>query len=469
MKETSHVPTRRNSDISDEERQQLKLGKWRIDCPIMRLRSRVGSPTKTYFGPGYIYQPAPDQLSFHLYASRFQRDFRSGWLDLAHAGELLPEEAYFDLDVWDAKGRRWKAKRVLPGAIERTALGKVIVEGPLTALTTTATLSRTLPVRGHSMSLWVFQELDLPWNTLTLRRTRTTRGGRRSRGGARDAWVFKSQGLDIFARLERGEVLVEAFSKRKSLHPRIVDCVRDALEFVVGDAVRYQLSRVRRGRVVQTTVRSAPPGLRQARWQPPLAESMQLLPATKRITSRYHRRLFDRFLAHRLSATGKVHSISGQLAALREASAARYINAYALTMTSVVESLTHSDVKARVRVPPARDVASLLKWTKAWTGPEELKARAFGALSNLRQVRAGDKLRALLRRGVISGDQYSAWQRLRNRSSHGFQLLHGNPDEIRELLPHVQVLFYRLVFLAIGYRGPFTDYSARGWPTRMFP
>jgi hypothetical protein len=32
----------------------------------------------------------------------------------------------------------------------------------------------------------------------------------------------------------------------------------------------------------------------------------------------------------------------------------------------------------------------------------------------------------------------------------------------------VQVLFYRLVFHAIGYRGPYTDYSSLEWPTRQY-
>jgi len=30
-------------------------------------------------------------------------------------------------------------------------------------------------------------------------------------------------------------------------------------------------------------------------------------------------------------------------------------------------------------------------------------------------------------------------------------------------------LFYRLLFVAIGYRGGFIDYSTRGWPPSSFP
>jgi hypothetical protein len=85
------------------------------------------------------------------------------------------------------------------------------------------------------------------------------------------------------------------------------------------------------------------------------------------------------------------------------------------------------------------------------------------------QTRAGDILRNLVRKTVITKQQYEAWQKLRNRSTHEYQLLRGNPNLLRELLPIVQVLFYRMVFHAIGYRGPYTDYSSPDWPIRQYP
>jgi hypothetical protein len=200
-----------------------------------------------------------------------------------------------------------------------------------------------------------------------------------------------------------------------------------------------------------------------------LAQSWVSIPGTNRITSLHHKRLFERFLAHGLSCGGRVHSVSGQLAAIREASTARYIDAYALTMTAVVESLAFSDVRVRVRRPAERQIQSLLRWIGDWSGSDELKQRASGAIANLGQTRAGDILRSLVKKGVITKQQFDAWQKLRNRSAHEYQMLRGNPNQLRELLPLVQVLFYRLVFHIIGYRGSYTDYSSPQWPTREYP
>jgi hypothetical protein len=138
-------------------------------------------------------------------------------------------------------------------------------------------------------------------------------------------------------------------------------------------------------------------------------------------------------------------------------------------MTVAIESLVFSDIHSRRRRLHKRDVQSLCDWIRAWRGPEELRLRAIGAISNLGQARAGDILLELVRKGAVTKQQYDAWKRLRNRSTHEYQLLRSNPDQLRELLPHIQVLFYRLVFHVIGYSGPYTDYSSPDWPMRRYP
>ena len=469
MRENVRIGLRRGAELSDDEVEQIKLGSWRLDCPRMLLRSRGNSPKRTYSGPGYVFQPAPGVLSFHLYAYRGQSALRSGWLDLARTGETLPEEAYFDLEVTDVTGRRWASKRLIPASIDRTAMGKVIVDGQLTTLSTKAVLSRTLKVKGHSVDIRAFQHLELPWNAGTVRRSSTARGRRRSKAFSRDAWAFRCQGLDVLIVQGADRMSMEVYSERNRLPPRIERHLLEALEFIVGHAVHCQAVRIRRSHTVETTVFAMRGDLRTARWQPPLVQQWVSVPGTNRITSRHHRRLFERFLVHAISCGGRVHSVSGQLAAIREASTARYIDAYALTMTVAVESLAFSDVPVRVRRPPVRQIESLLSWIRDWGGSEELKVRALGAVANLGQTRAGDILRNLVRNAVITKQQYEAWQKLRNRSTHGYQLLRGNPNQLRELLPIVQVMFYRMVFHAIGYRGPYTDYSSPDWPIRQYP
>jgi hypothetical protein len=469
MRENVRNGLRRGAELSDDEVEQIKLGSWRLDCPRMLLRSRGDSPKQTYSGPGYVFQPAPGVLSFHLYSYRGQSALRSEGQDLAQAGETLPEDAYFDLEVTDVTGRRWTSKRLIPASIDPTAMGKVIGDGQLTTLSTKAVLPRTLKVKGHSVDIRAFQRLELPWNAGTVRRSSTARGRRRSKAFSRDAWAFRCQGLDVLIVQGADRMSMEVYSESNRLPPKIERRLLEALEFVVGHAVHCQTVCIRRSHTVETTVFAMRGDLGTARWQPPLVQQWVSGPGTNRITSRHHRRLFERFLLHGISCGARVHSVSGQLAAIREASTARYIDAYALTMTVAVESLAFSDMHVRVRRPTERQIDSLLGWIRDWRGSEDLKKRAHGAVANLGKTRAGDILLNLVRKSVITKQQYDAWQKLRNRSAHEYQLRRGNPNQLRELLPIVQVLFYRMVFHAIGYRGPYTDYSSPGWPIRQHP
>lgn len=469
MKETTRLAVRRSGELSDAEIEEIRFGAWRLDCPRILLRGRGASRTRTYSGPGYVFQPKPGVLAYHLYSRRVQVAARSGWLDLARTGEILPEEAYFDFEAVDVKGRRWTSKRTLPSTFDRSASGKVIVDGQLKSLSTKTVLSRKLKVKGHSVDIKAFQKLDLPANAVTVQRTTTARGRRRSKQFSRNAWSFRTKGLDILIIQDADRMAMEVFSQAQRLPTEIHRHLLDSLEFVVGHSVFGEVVKVRRSHTIETTVFSKRGDSGGARWQPPLAEAWVSVPGTNRITSQHHKRLFERFLAHAMSKSGGVHSISGQLAAIREASAARYIDAYALTLAVAVESLLFSDVKVRVQRPTKDQVARLSEWIRGWRGSGQLKARALGAVASLGSIRAGDVLRSLKKKAVVTAEQYEAWQKLRNRSTHEYQLMRGDPDQLRKLIPHVQVMFYRLVFHAIGYRGPFTDYSAPEWPVKVYP
>jgi len=90
-------------------------------------------------------------------------------------------------------------------------------------------------------------------------------------------------------------------------------------------------------------------------------------------------------------------------------------------------------------------------------------------VSQLKQSRAGDKMRVLAKRGAITAEAAKAWQKLRNANVHAYQRRSLPSDQLRQLLSIVQKLFYQLVFYTIGYRGYYHDYGTRGWPLRQYP
>lgn len=452
------------SDISTSEIDDIRLGVWRLDCPKISLRGR-GTSSRRYSGPGYIYQPSPGVLAFHMYSLKRQKELQTGLLDLSDAGEVLPEDAYFDFEAVDVKGRLWKSTRLLIDSFERSADTKLIITAPLSRLTSRSILSRSLKPKGNMVEIYSFQRIDLPWNLATVHRSRSGKTKRTTRGFSRDCWSFKTRGYEVFIRDGKEKTLLEVFSPKKRLPDQVETRFHEALEFVLGHEFRSQVVKIRRRRTIETII--TPARADALRWHPPVAH-VWLPVATNRVSGAHYQRLFDRFWNHGLRTKARVHSISGQLAAIREASAAQYIDAQALTLTAVVESLLLNDVKVRVKRPALRDIARLTSWIETWQGSPELKSRVLGTVAQLRSVRASDVLRALMKKGVVSKRQMEAWQRLRNLSSHQYQSK-SSSSRLRDDLPVVQVLFYHLVFHVIGYAGPYTDYSAIGWPTRQYP
>lgn len=106
--------------------------------------------------------------------------------------------------------------------------------------------------------------------------------------------------------------------------------------------------------------------------------------------------------------------------------------------------------------------------TASGFGADFLK-RITDVVGGMKSSRAKDKLHALVSASVIDEEDCAAWSKTRNKTAHGsFEI---DPAELQELLDVVyrlSALVYKLVFLRIGYRGKFTDYSTHDWPLRDF-
>jgi hypothetical protein len=191
-------------------------------------------------------------------------------------------------------------------------------------------------------------------------------------------------------------------------------------------------------------------------------------PGSNRITAKYHRRLFEHYLQHVLDYDKPRHPLWGQLNELYEASTGSFIDGYALSLAVAVEGLVQREFPGLGGLTPQQkhQVKAAQEHMKLWNGDVKLKQRIEGAISQLHYSRAGDKLRALVNSGAISEEMNTAWRKLRNALAHGSSPKGGR---FVELLYRVKVLFYHLIFHAIGYKGPYMDYGSLGWPVKWYP
>lgn len=101
---------------------------------------------------------------------------------------------------------------------------------------------------------------------------------------------------------------------------------------------------------------------------------------------------------------------------------------------------------------------------------ERVRGILVNSLDNAVRFRMKDTLDRLAKQGAITKQHIDAWKYLRNSGAHGTvprsgdESLQSHLDKYRCCLD----LFYRLIFLAVGYQGLFRDRSCAPWQTTRF-
>ncbi len=70
---------------------------------------------------------------------------------------------------------------------------------------------------------------------------------------------------------------------------------------------------------------------------------------------------------------------------------------------------------------------------------------------------------------LITEQEHRAWKKLRNPAAHASLPGKEDIDELVKLCHTVTGVLYKLIFRAVGYDEPYTNYHAPGWPSAKGP
>ena len=148
-----------------------------------------------------------------------------------------------------------------------------------------------------------------------------------------------------------------------------------------------------------------------------------------------------------------------------------FIDAQALTLTVAIESIVSSEFSnlGKLTKQEKDSVQKALEYIDGWNDNTGIKERIKGSVNALLQPRVGDRMKALEKVGAITKAQAKAWQNLRNKSAHSYQTHNSKNSKFVELIFQINVLFYHLIFYAIGYKGVYMDVSELGFPIKHYP
>ena len=449
--------------INSRDLSDLAQGIFELRCTSILLWRSGAKRNEGSYGPGYIRQTTTGELALVMFIATQPPLLETIWDSLASkkSGELFTSEDSYFLEVQDSTGRRWTATRLHPqfSMCPSAEQNHWIAEAKISELH-----CATAPNRTHHIStleIWYKCNLSFPFNK-AIERTETTGEKTLKKSIAIEAAEFNVLGYTFFVRHESSYLIVLASKESDILDLDIELRINESMEFILGRPLAWTAVRKREAREWSCLVTGAPDIIEAGRMQLPVAFKVPFKAECDAALN-----LFSLFL-QKISSKDDVQipNLAVAVKCAREGSHGP-LDAHALNVAIAIEAVLRTEFSETGK-PGATFVADLAKVTKEIETMEispETKERLRGRISSMAETSAKSRLLTLKAQGLISQRDIKAWENIRHRSAHG-NFVSGADQEYINSYWQTMTLFYRLIFAAIGYEGPYRDYGELGWPWR---
>jgi hypothetical protein len=441
-------------------------GNFSIDCTTITVRQREGGENYYFSGPGTIYSddkkilfkmfPVKEASTNLSVKDAFSINFDYGTV----AGQVLPENYYYDLEATPLKGAHWRSERFHPHFDISFAGDGMVITGALRRLT-----GSDLPpgcINGKLINIYYRNKVEFPCNTMT-KQEKLVGSHRRSESMAWDVSQFTANNFEFEIRQEESGTVVSAYSKDGNMQDNLATRISEAMSFAFGE--EFSAAAV--------TLGSKDGGVvelhrghheRRGSARPPYP-------------CRFHDpidsfwKVFISYFEYVLPHPGEsLHPVTSQILAVHRSESGS-IDAQALSLALAVEGISKYGYK-NFGAPTDGEKELIEKAILVISNSEineNLKPRIIGAASNMKYARADDRLTSAAKSGIIRDSLIPVWKRLRNSHAHAKLL---DIEKIQKTIDDcnaVRTLMHELVFGLIKYKGYYSDYSVPGWPVREYP
>jgi len=421
------------------------------DC---MLRQCGGDSPIVYKGPGLLTQEPGKSIRLRVFAApvdhseAFNREFKR---DLT-PGKLVPDSQYYNFEGKDPYGTIWRANRI---SIETDFGSGTYVRARPRNLEKTE--ERSKPPERPVVAAFLPGKIELPWHAVTENGERGRLVDRFERKSGCFEWRIETtdDGAWLVFKCENSPV-----------EPRF-DVFLRGLSILTGRWLKPICISIYEGDSQTTRMLN--------RLHEPDTEKLLAPIGTQRDFAEDSHLFLERFMGKasdkRAEGDGScdlAHRYWHRILRARESD----IENSSLVLSVAVEGLIKKTLLSETDADPefvkqVEEAEPILK--KAGLGPRALSC-VLSSLGNAKHPKVQDALQRLVTEGVASAAHLKAWKGLRNAAAHG-SILEDDDSTLQEHLDRFHVcldLYYRLVFLLIGYEGRHMDYGTRGWPTRAF-
>jgi len=420
--------------------------------------TKAGGNPLAVDGPGEIWQNEEGVLQFKIFINRDAcRSLQTYMARPGVIGQLIPDEDYFALEAQEYCLPLWTAQGVLPTPRSGPVGG--FAHGYLNELVHT---DAHPPNRQSDFVTLRFRgKLNFPCNQGTETVIRV--GGQDRHTSSSLNVAFIDDGEYRFELLhEREHTVVSLQLPAGRLTPSTPSRIHEALQFALGQQLALMVIETVVGG--QHVTRLTSPSRGHGEMSPPL--QFQRWDEGGHVW-----RMFTNYFRHvHANAEAGWHPISRHVGSAIESTAAS-LEAMVLALAVAVEGLAYDCFPGIAPVSPdfLAELDAAQAALLAVALGEQNRNRINSSLNAMRAPRNSDVLRAFIANNRLPQGLYTSWSRLRNASTHGCGAGGRDIATTHRLKSEVLSLLYSLVFAAINYTGPRTDYSLPGWPTRAWP
>lgn len=448
--------------LQPDDIRELQNGIWELDCPKMFLRRMSEKDPDTYEGGGYIKRNQDGTLQFKLFDPEKVIDFKNFFRPRGVAGKFIESSEFYELTAIDHKGRTWKSDRIIPETKSSATAKGTVAYAEIGMLNCTIQKNDS---RRHShamLELYFFDTFEIPGNTAT--EINTSVGGKpRRQKTIRNVAQFKSCGCDFEVRKEEMGAVLEITSDH-SFPSNIEIRALEALQFVIGRPLECAIIQKIDDDLETISIRKVIPIMTLPKIGAPINPK-----DLQNISSVWN--LYDKYLNFIISYEDKerYHSLSVFIIQVLKGSEAS-IDPMMLTLGIAVEGVLN-EVFSHLKNLSGEELAELQK-TKKIIAESKIsgrnKDRIQGMLNSWNKHNAKAVLYLLKEKGIILEEEVKAWNDIRHPMAHAILPDTNDLQKLFDSCKVCTVLFYKLIFYAVGYRGIYTDYSSDNYPTKNF-
>jgi len=406
------------------------------------LTQQVFDNPVIFTGAGSIYQDEAGQLMlkvYHVYSADYrERDL----LPRGTTGEFIKKERLFRVHAIDMSGKEWITEDVrVKYNTKHPSIG-MLIEVPIDEIKADITHKEK---DEFSIDLMAIGEYDTPRSLWLKYPDGSTR---------RTKHIITHNGLEITTITDPACLYIRISGNNKYYNAGICDLVIEAINIAVGKRICILRSILLVNGIVTYKIKSTcfhnSKSLSQPMptWLPQYGDNFTDF--TVKYLNAFQKPLDVFYMNWR-----RINSASESL-----------LDNVALIQSTVIESVLKEYFK-QYGEPSNEEKALICNAMELMAASDnKLKTRIVDRIRDMGKQTAQNALRDLMKMDCIDGNMYKAWKR-RHAMAHGAIISAGDPEDQQKALNEsnaVLGLFYRLLFIHIGYDKQAYDYSQKGHP-----